>query len=265
MNTEILQSDLFKGTASYYARYRPDLPVEVITHLQQRFNLKRTGTLLDMGCGTGQSTFALAPFFEKTIAFDTDLDMLFEAKKIQPKNLDITWQNRSDKDISDSEGPYKLVTACRSFNWMDQYPLLKKLHYIIEPGGGIALIGDGSFWTGPEPWQHCIKETIQSFLGKERRAGQKIYSSPDEPYIRMLEKNNYLDPHIETIFVAREWDIDRIIGYLYSTSFSARHLFEDRVDAFENTLKSNLMQANNGQDRFIEYAAFTVQSAFTKG
>jgi len=262
MDKNKLQADLFKGTAQYYAAYRPDLPIPVVNYLKNRFNLNGNGSFLDMGCGTGQSTFALASLFEKTFAFDIDEEMLKEARKNEPEGLNIQWQHRSDKDVNITEGPYRLVIACRAFNWMDQYLLLQKLHHIIEPGGGIALIGDGSFWTGDEPWQKKIKEVIQSFLGQERRAGNSIYSAPNEPYIVSLKKNGYKDPLLEAIPITREWNIQSIIGYLYSTSFSAKHLFGNRLKEFEETIKEQLMLVNGGKEIFIEHTEFIVQSAF---
>jgi trans-aconitate methyltransferase len=215
-----------------------------------------------MGCGTGQSTFALAPLFEKTVAFDTDSEMLSEAARNEPDGLRIEWQLRSDKDVTTNEGPYRLVTACRSFNWMDQYPLLQKLHSVLEPNGGVALIGDGSFWTGNDPWQRKLKEVIQSFLGQERRAGQSTYSAPVEPYVVTLKNNGYEETHLETIPVDREWNIQSIIGYLYSTSFAAKRLFGERLAEFEATLETELADVNEGKTLFVEHAEFTVQSGF---
>ncbi|MBU1013568.1 MAG: class I SAM-dependent methyltransferase [Bacteroidetes bacterium] len=262
MSNKKLQADLFKGAAQYYSAFRPGLPPQVAIHLKDRFNLDGRGILLDMGCGTGLSTFPLAPFFEKTIAFDTDEEMLNEAKKNEPLGFKIEWQQRSDKEISVNEGPYRLAIACRAFNWMDQYPLLQKLHSILEPGGGVALIGDGSFWTGNEPWQKRVKEVIQGFLGQKRRAGNSTYSAPDEPYIVTLKNNGYDDPHYEAIPLIREWKIQSIIGYLYSTSFSAKHLFGDRLKEFEEVIKEELIMANNGKEVFVENTEFVVQSGF---
>ena len=256
--------DLFKGAAQYYSMYRPGLPIQVVEYLKKRYGLNGKGILLDMGCGTGQSTFALAPLFEKTVAFDVDAEMLSEAKEKEPYGLNIEWQQRSDKDVSEFEGPYRLAVACRSFNWMEQYTLLQKLHKILETGGGVALIGDGSFWTGSEPWQKKIKEVIQSFLGQERRAGQTIYAAPVEPYTITLKNNNYDDILYEAIPVEREWNIRSILGYLYSTSFSAQHLYGDRLTEFEYAMKEQLIMANNGNSIFIEQAEFLIQSGVHK-
>jgi trans-aconitate methyltransferase len=258
------EKEFFKGTAQYYSVYRPSLPEEVVIYIKEHFGLNHEGTLLDMGCGTGISTFALAPFFEKIVAFDTDLEMLNEAKKKEPEGFNIKWQHKSDKDITYNEGPYRLAVACRAFNWMNQYPLLQKLNKILEKGGGIALIGDGSFWTGNEVWQRKIKEVIQSFLGETRRAGSGNYYTSKEPYIEMLKKNEFKDIQYKTISINREWSIQSIIGYLYSTSFSSRYLFGDRLKEFEETMKEELFKANKGSEIFTENTEFIIQSGFNK-
>ncbi|MRG27786.1 hypothetical protein [Laceyella tengchongensis] len=40
------------------------------------------------------------------------------------------------------------------------------------------------------------------------------------------------------------WDIERIMGYLYSTSFAAKSLFKDKFDAFDQEARQ-LLQAIN--------------------
>jgi trans-aconitate methyltransferase len=213
-----------------------------------------------MGCGTGISTFPLAKHFKSVVAFDTDAEMLAEARRLSPDNSNIIWQHRSDRDITTAEGPYRLAIACRAFNWMDQYAVLQKLHSILQSGGGVALIGDGSFWTGNELWQKEVKQVIQSFLGQERKAGKQNYSAPTEPYTTTLTKNGYKDVQYEAIPVVRVWNIKSILGYLYSTSFSAKHLYGDQIHEFEKVMEERLLVSNNGSNEFVENAEFTVQS-----
>ncbi len=71
--------DLFKGTAWYYARYRPGYPGPFFDHLAARFGLDGTGRLLDLGCGTGQLALPLAGRFEGVVGMDPEPEMLAEA------------------------------------------------------------------------------------------------------------------------------------------------------------------------------------------
>ncbi len=259
-----MDNGLFTGTAEFYSKFRPQIPSEVVNHIKERFSLDETGTLLDLGCGVGQSTYAIAPLLERTVAIDPDPDMLKMARKNCPLGLNIDWQNKSDADVTTKDGPYRLVISSRSFHWMEQDILLPKLLKIIEENGGIAVIGDGSFWTGEDEWQKEIKKVIAEFLGEQRKAGHtgKNFATSEEPYTDMLARAGFVDIQKKSVSLTRDWKIQDIIGCLYSTSFAAPHLFGDRKDEFENRLAERLNDINNQKEIFRETASFDVQSAF---
>ncbi len=71
--------DLFTGTAVYYARHRPGYPQMFLAEVTRRFSLPGTGRLLDLGCGPGTLTLALADQVGQAVGVDPEPDMLAEA------------------------------------------------------------------------------------------------------------------------------------------------------------------------------------------
>lgn len=72
---------LFRGTARYYAQFRPGIPASVAALLVTESNRKAPATtLLDLGTGTGQIVEALAGSFQEIVAVDPDAEMLEVAK-----------------------------------------------------------------------------------------------------------------------------------------------------------------------------------------
>lgn len=174
-----MKNDKFKGTAWYYARYRSPYPDKLLDRVVEEFRLDGTGRLLDLGCGTGHLAIPLSRHFHEVIGLDPEPEMLAEGARQSEEMgiLNIRWMEGGSFDLARLNGvigKFRLVSMGTSFHWMDRDATLDILAGMVEPSGGIAVIGTSSvatIWEGDESWQRTTKAVIQKWLGKERRAG----------------------------------------------------------------------------------------------
>jgi SAM-dependent methyltransferase len=68
--------DLYRGAAGYYDRFRVPYPRVMLDELLGLVQPSGRGRLLDLACGTGQITFAIAEQFAEVWAVDQEPDMI---------------------------------------------------------------------------------------------------------------------------------------------------------------------------------------------
>ncbi len=259
--------ELFSGTYEYYAKYRPSIPEEVINIIIKHFDIKPNDRILDLGCGTGQVALVMEGKCGEMVCLDSDPEMLKQAKKAtKDSQIKLTWVNRGSQDLGKAKenlGIFKIATICRAFHWMNQKQVLEDLDALIDENGGIAIFGDGSFWTGREEWQQAVKRVVQKYLGKERRAGRDTFKELEEPWEKIIARSSFKFVKTQPVSIVRNWDVESIIGYLFSTSFAAPDHFGNQVNAFKRDTKEALLVINP-KGIFQENAVFSIILASKK-
>lgn len=247
------QGELFAGTAEYYARYRSDYPDAVYAELERAFQPDGSGTLLDLGTGTGQIAFHLASRFERVVGLDVSAEMLETAARIATERgvTNIDWQLRPAEELASlagtpSGGPYRLITLGSVFHWMDQPRVLELAYDRTAVGGGIFITALPGFITpdnvrSDDHLAVTIMDVVRKHLGERRRAGSGFYGVPPKPWIELLAESRYEGIERGLVPFVTECDVDAVIGMLYSTSFANRRLLGVHVDAFEADLRSALL------------------------
>jgi SAM-dependent methyltransferase len=243
------ESGHFTGTAWYYARFRPSYPRALLDEVISRFRLDGSGRLLDLGCGTGELAVPLAKHFEEVVALDTDTEMVAEARHRAERErvTNVRWLVMPAESIGPGLRTYRLVTIGNAFHWMNRTLVLERCHELLSSGGGLALVGfaGGTFWGSAVPWEQAVVEVIRRWLGPERRAGSGTFRPEDQPrHGEILARSAFIDVQSGEISVPHIWDLDTLIGYLYSTSFCSPALLGPNRSAFEDDLRQTLLALN---------------------
>lgn len=254
--------NVFRGTVGYYRQYRPGIPDEVAEVLDAAVGKSSPRRLLDVGTGTGLVVEALLGRFDDIIAIDNDPDMLAAAdaalRPQLPQGTHLLLEQVTAEQFTPPEGWLAdLVTICRAFHWLDQATILARLDDQVESSGAVAIFGDHSFWAATSDWGGAVREIIQSFLGEQRRAGTSTFNHHNRPYSDLMRESPFNQVEEVLIPITRTWTADSILGYLYSTSFAAPHLFGDRLDEFDRKVRANLTQFSDS-DTFREDNEFRI-------
>jgi SAM-dependent methyltransferase len=156
------RKDLFRGTSEYYDRFRPPYPGELIRHLIGHVPLDSTSRVLDLACGTGQITFALADTVGEVWAVDQEAEAV-DVGRQKAEGLavtNVTWIAASAEDVSLEDG-LNLVAIGNAFHRLDRELVARRLVPSLVPRGCVALLWGSLPWQGARPWQQALGEAFE--------------------------------------------------------------------------------------------------------
>lgn len=238
---------LFEGTAKYYSRYRLGYGERVFDYLNDELALRARDVALDLGCGTGQVAIPLAQRGIVVYAVDPDVEMLREAL-IQEKRRGLSgirWILSNDRSLPQLNiPPLKFCTMGASFHWMDRSRTLETLDRLVVRNGAIVIVDENvSPWGDrPSDWQKVVKAVVESYLGKERRAGKGAYEHPEKRHETVLRESTFHNVTERSFESETDLSAEHIIGLQLSTSYASPALLGDKVDAFRADLMQGLLR-----------------------
>jgi SAM-dependent methyltransferase len=249
------RSDLYRGTASFYDRYRLSYPTELIRDLVSRTSLDGTGRLLDVACGTGQVAFALRRYVADVVAIDQERDMVDYAreKAIRLGLRNMQWVSGRAEDFTGAD-PFDLVTIGNAFHRLGRSAVAERARQWLTRGGHLALVwSDGPSTTAPTaptyaqsaPWQRVLTDCAQEWserVGETGRvpAGWEAKLA-DRPHTAVLGAAGFGIVGRYEFADVHDWALDELVGFLYSTSFFPRAALGDGVAEFEADLAQRLL------------------------
>jgi SAM-dependent methyltransferase len=266
---------LYRGSAEHYAIGRPPYSADLRSTFVRELGLDGRGRLLDVGCGPGVVALELAPAFGEVVGVDPDPDMLrVAAKRAAGRGItNASWVEAVAEDLATLElGRFRAVTFGQSLHWTDRHAVVDSVFDLLEPGGSIVLIAP-EVEGRPEPPslglphipQDDVRAVVTSYLGTDRRAGQGMAALPGDRYPEVLAKSRFGGSR--SVFAPGRPDIvrtvDEVISNVLSMSWSAPHLFGDRLDDYVAELRATL-EAASPAGRFHDWPGDTEMVIGTK-
>jgi SAM-dependent methyltransferase len=263
-------TDLYRGSAGYYDRYRLPYPEAMLTDLIRRAEVSGRGRLLDLACGTGQLAFPLRRWFGEVWAVDREPDMVQVVRaKAAAQGAEDVRPIVSDAEILDAEPDYfDLVVIGNAFHRLNRDLVAAKILGWLKPAGYLALCWSPVPFAGEEDWQRALAALLERWqvtLGAKGR----IPAGWDLPRQRRPDRQVLAAAGFELAghheFTAEHrWGLPELAGFIRSTSFLPASVIGDQAAAFDADLAASLGPYSDG-GAFTENASFVCELARKPG
>lgn len=201
-----------------YSKFRPTYP-RALLEMVSSYILKNGGQMdvvVDVGCGSGQSTFYLQDTFKQCIGVDISKAQIREAlKKCDErgcKNVRFMEGNALELPLESSSAD--VVTVAQAWHWMpDVEKFYSECKRVLKPRGCIAVYGYGNVRMLNDSCNALVRNfycnTLQGHWHKER-------AHIDNEYIKVALPFGSVERH--DIEMEKRFSLDDFIGYLSSWS-----------------------------------------------
>lgn len=134
----------FGNVAKSYAKFRNDLPVELLKDLKLRGIIFNDKKVVDLGSGTGVFSRALHKEGASVVGVEPSADLIQEAKKIDEiEECMIKYVNAYSESTSLLEDTYDIVTVMRAWHWFEREKTLTEIKRILNDNGKLIIIDSG--------------------------------------------------------------------------------------------------------------------------
>jgi ubiquinone/menaquinone biosynthesis C-methylase UbiE len=132
---------IWTGVADSYDAYRPRTPAALLNLLPQLAEVERPRLVVDLGSGSGLSTYSWAERAEQIIGVEPNDDMRRQAESKgagQGVFGHISFRAGVSHNTGLPDACADIVTASQSLHWMEAQPTFAEVARILRPGGVFA-------------------------------------------------------------------------------------------------------------------------------
>lgn len=241
--------DRFTGFENLYDQHRPEAPHQVLDILQSYVN-KRPELVVDIGCGTGLSTFIWKHAADRIIGIEPNPDMLRKAKEKLSSDTDnghIVFLRGYSNATSLEDDVADVMTCSQSFHWMDPDTTLQEINRVLKIGGVFAAYDcdwpPHAHWTVEQAYDQLIQQADELLQRLEKPEGQ-VLKRDKENHLSNMKESGFFRFTTEIVFHHMEaCDAERYVGLALSQG------------SVQSVLKLGNTELQDPIERFRETAA----------
>ena len=234
---------LFEETshALLYTKFRPTYPLKA-RELIADF-VKRNGggfqKMVDVACGSGQSTFYMANLFSKVIGVDISQAQVNQAreKSKQLKYNNVEFRVGSAEDLPFEDNTVDMITCAQALHWLDEKTFYSEADRIFKPKGVMAAYGYGNVEPKHEKCRALMSQfyqgTLKTYWADRRKHFENYFKDFKLPYAKSERYHFYSDV---------EMKLPDFIGYISSMSSYCNYCKHHPGSTVLNHLEQDLHQ-----------------------
>lgn len=170
----------FGQDADLYDQARPGYPDQIFADLVQLAGLSPHSRVLEIGCGTGQATRALARPGCAVVAVELSPEMAAVARRNLHDFPNVTVEVSPFEDWTPPATPFDLVLSATAFHWIDPDIRVGKAADVLRLGGTLAVIHSEHVAGGTEQFFIEAQDCYERFDPKTP-PGLRLTAAADIP------------------------------------------------------------------------------------
>ncbi|MGW4477180.1 methyltransferase domain-containing protein [Rhodococcus triatomae] len=196
----------FDRGGSAYALFRPEYSERLAMFLA---SLAPSAALaVDVGCGNGQLTAQLAPYFDTTIGVDPSAEQIENALPHER----IRYVQAPAENLPVPERSASLITAAQAAHWFDRPAFYSEVRRIAADNAVLALVSYGVMQFDSDladRFDHFYHHEIGPYWPPERALVDNGYADIDFPF------EEYPAPRMQ---ITKNWNLGQVLGYISTWS-----------------------------------------------
>ncbi|WP_406197132.1 class I SAM-dependent methyltransferase [Kitasatospora sp. NBC_01560] len=255
--------DFSGDVAAYYAAYRRGYPPAVLDALRSAFPTA-DGAVLDLGCGTGQLALPLAGRARTVIGMDPEPAMLGLARAAAERQgiRNALWLLGSDADVPALAGVLPeglaLTVIGNAVHWMRHEELFRALHALTRPGGGVAVIANGTpVWAQDSDWSRALHRALAEHFGRPLAASCGTAAADRDRYAAALAAAGFTDVHETVVDYPDELTFEQLLGTVWSAIPASELPAPADRPAFADRLRAALPPERTGYPEHVRVSLLT--------